>query len=216
MLLDLPILHHRYRSGLRDIFATAALEALVFEAFCVGWFSLFRWVLEPTWPALFPISPDYNVVLFLLAFGMISLYVRHQYEIYCDVLKHCIDLLHTNPEKDLLTALTRELDGTQVGALDVYAGKKHLKVMVILEALHRCSERSLEQLTQATSYIWAFTVPWLLWGSYSWYGLIVLPIIALPMFCLRQYGVLFRHDHWSKTNPNWSALNWHITKVKNG
>jgi hypothetical protein len=214
-----PTAYRRPHSLLRDLCGTAALEVLVFELFCVGWFALFRWELQPTWPDLFPIAPEYNVILFLLAFGIVSLYCRHQYELHGDIYTKCINLMPDlrNSHSELLEALINELDCKALGQLEKagLACKKPIgiKMLEISVCLSRLRERGLERLAQGTLYVWAFTVPWLLWGGYDWYGLIVLPIIALPLFCLRQYGVLFRHDHWTPVNPNWSQLRHYFAAI---
>lgn len=148
------------------------IEAIVFTVICVGWDLLFDFALESRFPTLFPVSV--HGFYFLLLETLLVLLINHterlrrftQIEDLADQI-----LLETKDAKNLETDPKYLLLSTREDRMGV----------------------GFRGLATFCTYLTLMVYPWLLWGYYRWFSVIVFVLFAWILLALMRYTNRYPH-----------------------
>lgn len=181
------------------VFGTGLVPMVIFTAIVTTvWFVLF-WYFETTFTSLFPTSPWYWLFLFQIALqsGILSLYIKIQRDQRRGELFARFAAVAPNFIDNYINYHRKKSKGSikTIGALSPAAMGLVLE-SVMLEKQHSLL---LTTLTLGSTWLFCFSVPFLFWGYYNWFGyfgclLVQWPLLGLAHGASKRINYFASHD----------------------
>jgi hypothetical protein len=192
-------------------------------------------ILDGHFPDLFPLRVSIDVILFLLAFSITMFYTQKQYASYqhaaqkahwlCNTVLHAKDreLITSDKARNFITVLkTAFLSAPNfsiaAAARDIDSILPEATALEV--SLHELEDIHLKILSQIAVYLWAFMLPWTLWGYFWRLSIAIVPLLLLPLLALRQFACHFRYKARAanQTDSKWNQalqkLDWTLEQLK--